>query len=91
MCNLYNVLEGVEYGERGVIVIYDLIFIFYLGFILIEDVGYLRKDIFCECGCNGQMLVYILRMLGVEVGCCVINFEKFIEEKEKGMVIKGGI
>jgi len=91
MRNPHNVLEEVEYGERGVIAIYDPTSISYPGFILTEDVGYLREDTSCECGRNGQTLVYISRMPGVEVGCCAINLEKFIEEKEKGIAIKGGI
>lgn len=28
-------------------------------------------------------------MPGVEVGCCAINLEKFIEEKEKELVSQG--
>ncbi|WP_299093591.1 LuxE family acyl-protein synthetase [uncultured Metabacillus sp.] len=89
--NPRNVLEEVEYGERGVIAIYDPTCISYPGFVLTEDVGYLRKDTTCECGRNGQKLVYISRMPGVEVGCCAINLEKFIEEKEKQMMaVPGG-
>ncbi|MCM3441341.1 LuxE family acyl-protein synthetase (plasmid) [Metabacillus halosaccharovorans] len=88
--NPRNVLEEVEYGERGVIAIYDPTCTSYPGFVLTEDVGYLRKDTECECGRNGQKLVYISRMPGVEVGCCAINLEKFIEEKEKQVVLSGG-
>lgn len=88
--NPRNVLEEVEYGERGVIAIYDPTCTSYPGFVLTEDVGYLKKDTSCECGRNGQKLVYISRMPGVEVGCCAINLEKFIEEKEKELVSQGG-
>ena len=54
-----------------------------------EDVGYLRKETTCDCGRNGQKLVYISRVPGVEVGCCAINLEKFIEEREQ-QLISGG-
>lgn len=85
--NPHNVLEEVEYGERGVIAIYDPTSNSYPGFVLTEDVGYLRKDTTCDCGRNGQKLVYLSRLPGVEVGCCAINLEKFIEEKEKEFTI----
>lgn len=87
--NPRNVLEEVDYGERGVIAIYDPTCKSYPGFVLTEDVGYLRTETTCECGRNGQKLVYISRMPGVEVGCCAVNLEKFIEEREK-QLIPGG-
>lgn len=88
--NPHNVLEEVKYGERGVIAIYDPTCTSYPGFVLTEDVGYLREETSCGCGRNGQKLVYISRLPGVEVGCCAINLEKFIEEKEKNMIPAGG-
>lgn len=83
MRNPKNVLEEVPYGERGVIAIFDPSSTAYPGFIITEDVGYLKTHTDCSCGRNGQMMVYISRMPGVEVGCCAINLEKFIEEKEE--------
>ena len=86
MRNPKNVLEEVPYGERGVIAIYDPTITSYPAFILTEDVGYLKTHTNCDCGRNGQMVVYISRLPGVEVGCCAINLEKFIEDKEKQTV-----
>lgn len=89
--NPHNVLEEVEYGQRGVIAIFDPTCTSYPGFVLTEDVGYLREDTSCECGRNGQKLVYISRMPGVEVGCCAINLEKYMENKEKSLNLKEDI
>lgn len=88
--NPHNVLEEVEYGQRGIIAIYDPTCTSYPGFVLTEDVGYLRESTGCECGRNGQKLVYVSRMPGVEAGCCAVNLEKFIEEKEKELISGGG-
>ena len=83
MRNPKNVLEEVPVGERGVIAFFDPSSKGYPAFIITEDVGYLKPHTNCSCGRNGQMLVYISRLPGVEVGCCAINLEKFIEEKEE--------
>ncbi|WEG18272.1 LuxE family acyl-protein synthetase [Alkalihalophilus pseudofirmus] len=83
--NPKNVLEEVNPGERGVIAIFDPTSTSYPGFILTEDVGYIHTDEACTCGRSGQMLHYISRLPGVEVGCCAINLEKYIEENEEKM------
>ncbi|MDV2684025.1 LuxE family acyl-protein synthetase [Alkalihalophilus lindianensis] len=83
--NPKNVLEEVKPGERGVIAIFDPTSTSYPGFILTEDVGYIHTDMSCTCGRSGQMLHYISRLPGVEVGCCAINLEKYIEENEERM------
>ncbi|CAM3958132.1 LuxE family acyl-protein synthetase [Mesobacillus zeae] len=80
--NPRNVLEEVNPGERGVVAIYDPTSLSYPGYILTEDVGYIKTDMNCECGRVGQKLTYISRIPGVEVGCCAINLEKYIEENE---------
>ena len=87
--NPKNVLEEVPYGERGIIALYDPTVTSYPAFILTEDVGYLKQHTSCGCGRNGQMLVYLSRMPGVEVGCCAINLEKFIEDREKQIAEAG--
>ncbi|WP_088104087.1 LuxE family acyl-protein synthetase [Halalkalibacter urbisdiaboli] len=88
--NPKNVLEEVKPGERGVIAIYDATSTSYPGFILTEDVGYIYSDHHCSCGRTGQMLHYISRLPGVEVGCCAINLEKYIEENEQRIAEKAG-
>lgn len=89
--NPKNIEEEVAFGERGVIAIYDPTCLSYPGFIITEDVGYFRKHTSCQCGRNGELLVYVSRLPGVEVGCCAVNLERYIEEQEKKIAERGEV
>lgn len=74
--------KEVPQGRRGVLAIMDPTSLSYPGFILTEDLVYLEKENTCECGRNGQKVVYITRVPGAEIGCCAINLEKHMDEIE---------
>ncbi|MER2006141.1 MAG: LuxE family acyl-protein synthetase [Psychrobacillus sp.] len=81
--NPKNIDEEIPAGKRGVLAIYDPTSLSYPGFIQTEDLVYLKKENTCECGRNGQKVVYLSRVAGAEIGCCAINLEKHMDEAEE--------
>lgn len=77
----------VEYGERGVLAILDPASVSYPTFILTEDLVHLEKNTSCECGRNGQTMVYLSRIKGAEIGCCAINLERQMDEADANRVV----
>lgn len=71
----------VEPGEPGRLAVYDPSSLAYPGFIMTEDLVYLDKEP-CACGRHGQTVNYMYRIKGAEVGCCAINLEKYMSDKE---------
>ena len=69
-------------GERGVLAILDPISMSYPTFVLTEDLVYLNKESECNCGRHGQVVNYISRVRGAEIGCCAINLEKQMDTAE---------
>lgn len=80
--NPKNLAEEVPQGKRGVLAIFDPTSLSYPGFIQTEDLVYLKKENACECGRNGQKVVYLSRVAGAEIGCCAINLEKHMDAAE---------
>ncbi|MGG2084748.1 LuxE family acyl-protein synthetase [Lysinibacillus pakistanensis] len=80
--NPQNLAEEVPQGKRGVLAIFDPTSLSYPGFIQTEDLVYLKKENTCECGRNGQKVVYLSRVAGAEIGCCAINLEKHMDAAE---------
>jgi long-chain-fatty-acid---luciferin-component ligase len=78
-----DLTKEVPEGRRGVLAILDPTSLSYPGFIQTEDLVYLEKGYECSCGRNGQRVVYISRVPGAEIGCCAINLEKHMDEKDK--------
>ena len=54
----------------------------YPTFVLTEDLVYLNDTDVCSCGRNGQVVNYISRVRGAEIGCCAINLEKQMDSAE---------
>ncbi|EON73584.1 LuxE family acyl-protein synthetase [Lysinibacillus sphaericus] len=81
--NPKNLAEEVPQGKRGVLAIFDPTSLSYPGFIQTEDLVYLKKENTCECGRNGQKVVYLSRVAGAEIGCCAINLEKHMDAAEE--------
>lgn len=75
-----DISKEVPNGQRGVLAIIDPISMSYPTFILTEDLVYLNKETECDCGRNGQTMVYLSRIKGAEIGCCAINLEKQMEQ-----------
>ncbi|WP_171683667.1 LuxE/PaaK family acyltransferase [Paenibacillus planticolens] len=73
--------QEVAQGEPGRLVVYDPTSLSYPGFILTDDLVYMDKNP-CPCGRNGQVVNYMYRIKGAEIGCCAINLEKFMSDKE---------
>ncbi|MEC0231021.1 LuxE/PaaK family acyltransferase [Paenibacillus alba] len=73
--------KEVPVGEPGRLVVYDPTSLSYPGFILTDDLVYLDPNA-CLCGRNGQVVHYMYRIKGAEIGCCAINLEKFMSDKE---------
>lgn len=67
--------KEVEKGKKGIVAILDPSLSSYPGFILTEDVGKI-ENFECECGRKGQIIKFISRLKGAEVGCCAINLEQ---------------
>lgn len=80
--DLNDLSKEVPQGERGVLAILDPISMSYPTFVLTEDLVYLNKTSECDCGRNGQVVNYISRVRGAEIGCCAINLEKQMDEAE---------
>lgn len=68
-----------EPGEPGRLAVYDPSSLAYPGFIMTEDLVYVSK---CGCGRHGQTVHYMYRIKGAEIGCCAINLEKYMSDKE---------
>ncbi|MBA2943886.1 LuxE family acyl-protein synthetase [Paenibacillus sp. CGMCC 1.16610] len=79
--NLDKLEQEVTHGEPGRLVVYDPTSLSYPGFILTDDLVYLDPNP-CSCGRNGQVVNYMYRIKGAEVGCCAINLEKFMSDRE---------
>ncbi|UKS26665.1 LuxE family acyl-protein synthetase [Paenibacillus sp. HWE-109] len=73
--------KEVPLGEPGRLAVYDPSSLSYPGFILTDDLVYLDSNT-CSCGRNGQIVQYMYRIKGAEIGCCAINLEKFMTDKE---------
>lgn|GEM_PF-739405 len=73
--------KEVPVGEPGLLHVMDPACRSYPGFIQTEDIVYL-SDGACECGRHGQVVHYMYRARGAEIGCCAINLEKHMEDKE---------
>ncbi len=80
--DLNDLSKEVALGERGVLAILDPISMSYPTFVLTEDLVYLNKESECSCGRNGQVVNYISRVRGAEIGCCAINLEKQMDTAE---------
>ncbi len=78
-----DLTQEVELGEIGRLVILDPTSLSYPGFILTDDLVYLTNEKGCACGRNGQKVNYLFRIKGAEIGCCAINLEKHMDDKEK--------
>jgi len=66
-------------GEPGRLAVYDPSSLAYPGFIMTEDLVYVSE---CGCGRHGQTVHYMYRIKGAEIGCCAINLEKYMSDKE---------
>lgn len=80
--DLNDLSKEVAPGERGVLAILDPISMSYPTFVLTEDLVYLNKEAECNCDRNGQVVNYISRVRGAEIGCCAINLEKQMDTAE---------
>jgi len=80
--DINDLSQEVKPGERGVLAILDPISTSYPTFILTEDLVYLNDTDVCNCGRNGQVVNYISRVRGAEIGCCAINLEKQMDTAE---------
>lgn len=79
--NLDHLDQEVPVGEIGLLHVMDPACRSYPGFIQTEDIVYL-SDGQCACGRHGQVVNYLYRARGAEIGCCAINLEKHMEDKE---------
>ena len=80
--DINDLSKEVPAGERGVLAILDPISMSYPTFVLTEDLVYLNESSECDCGRNGQVVNYISRVRGAEIGCCAINLEKQMDTAE---------
>ncbi|WP_274651097.1 hypothetical protein [Paenibacillus humicola] len=79
--DLDNPSREVAPGEPGLLVVNDPLSLAYPGFIVTDDLVYLSKEP-CGCGRNGQIVNYMYRIKGAEIGCCAINLEKYMSDKD---------
>lgn len=79
--NLDKLEEEVALGEPGRLVVYDPTSLSYPGFIMTDDLVYVDSQA-CPCGRKGQVVNYMYRIKGAEVGCCAINLEKFMSDRD---------
>ena len=70
----------VEPGSPGVAAILDPLGNSYPAFLLTEDVVTL-ETLECPCGRNGQVLEFVDRVGGAELGCCAVRIDSFMSEK----------
>jgi long-chain-fatty-acid---luciferin-component ligase len=69
-------------GEVGVIGILDTLSRSYPGFLLSEDVGRVEAEE-CPCGRSGQVISFVRRLQGAELGCCAVTIERHMAGKEQ--------
>ncbi|MZQ85148.1 LuxE family acyl-protein synthetase [Paenibacillus sp. 5J-6] len=79
--NLDKLEQEVAHGEPGRLVVYDPTSLSYPGFIMTDDLVYADSNP-CPCGRKGQVVNYMYRIKGAEVGCCAINLEKFMSDRD---------
>jgi long-chain-fatty-acid---luciferin-component ligase len=70
-------------GRVGVIGILDTLSHSYPGFLLSEDVGRVEAEA-CPCGRSGQVISFVRRLQGAELGCCAVTIERHMAGKEGG-------
>lgn len=80
--DMNDLSREVPAGRRGLLAIMDPTSLSYPGFILTEDIVYLNSTDQCGCGRIGQQVVYLTRAKGAEVGCCAINLDRKMAERE---------
>jgi long-chain-fatty-acid---luciferin-component ligase len=68
-------------GQVGVIGILDTLSRSYPGFLLSEDVGRVETEQ-CPCGRSGQVISFVRRLQGAELGCCAVTIERHMAGKE---------
>jgi long-chain-fatty-acid---luciferin-component ligase len=76
-----NFSRELDVGQVGVIGILDALSHSYPGFILSEDVG-LIEPAACPCGRSGQIIRFVRRLTGAELGCCAVTIERKMAVKE---------
>lgn len=68
-----------EEGRSGRITVLDPTCFSYPCFIETEDVGCIDLDGICPCGRHSQVMSFLRRIEGAELGCCAINMERYME------------
>ena len=74
--------ERPDGSQAGQIAILDPSCLAYPGFIETEDVGLVDPVGTCECGRRSQTMEMLRRIEGAEIGCCAVNFEREMQERE---------
>jgi long-chain-fatty-acid---luciferin-component ligase len=69
-------------GQVGVIGILDTLSRSYPSFLLSEDVGRVEVEE-CPCGRSGQVISFVRRLQGAELGCCAVTIERHMAGKEE--------
>lgn len=69
-------------GQAGVIGVMDTLSHAYPGFLLTEDVGRVAVAEPCPCGRSGQVVSFVRRLRGAELGCCAVTIERHVARKE---------
>ena len=73
-------------ADGGVIGILDMLSRAYPGFLLTEDIGRIDVDEECACGRTGQMVSFVRRLEGAELGCCAVTWRLL---RSKGLGRRG--
>ncbi len=68
-------------GRRGMLGILDPTSLSYPAFLLTEDIVYLKEGNTCECGRQGQQVVFLSRVKGAQTGCCAVNIDRKMSER----------
>jgi long-chain-fatty-acid---luciferin-component ligase len=80
--DLHDWSREVAPGQIGVIGILDALSRSYPGFLLTEDVGRVEVEEECACGRTGQVVSFVRRLEGAELGCCAVTIERHLTCKE---------
>ncbi|WP_176722384.1 LuxE/PaaK family acyltransferase [Candidatus Thiosymbion oneisti] len=81
--NLDNQQQVIrETGKAGLITLLDPTNLSYPCFIETEDIGHIPLDGLCSCRRLSQTIHFEARVAGVELGCCAINLDRYMEERE---------
>jgi long-chain-fatty-acid---luciferin-component ligase len=80
--DIHDWSREVAPGETGVIGILDALSRSYPGFLLTEDVGRVDREEECPCGRTGQVVSFVRRLEGAELGCCAVTIERHMAGKE---------